>query len=98
MTVLIVGGDKVDSFTRTLESAGFHSFRHWNGRKAGDHHQAIPRDTQLIVLVVDQVNHGMAAKVRGEAYALGLPIIYSPRSRARLDQQLSRLRTHALAA
>jgi hypothetical protein len=34
----------------------------------------------------------MAAKVREEADALGLPIIYSPRSRARLHEQLSRIR------
>lgn len=97
MSVLIVGGDKVNSFTRTLSEAGFQSFRHWNGRKAGDHHQTIPKDTELIVLVVDQVNHGMAAKIRSEADTLGLPIIFSPRSRARLDQQLSRLQTRAMA-
>lgn len=97
MTVLIVGGDHVDSFTRTLSEAGFQRFEHWSGRKAGDHHQPIPQDTELIVLVVDQVNHGIATRVRQRADALGLPVIYSPRSRARLHQQLSRLQMYAAA-
>jgi len=92
MTVLIVGGDRIDSFTRTLSGAGYAHFCHWNGRKAGDHHQRIPLSTRLVVLVVDQVNHLMAAKVRSEADALGVPIIFCPRSRARLHQQLERLR------
>lgn len=91
MNVLIVGGDNITSFTRLLGEAGYQGFRHWSGRKAGDHHQSIPYDTQLILLVIDQVNHGIAAKIREQADALALPIIYSPRSKSRLFQQLARL-------
>lgn len=97
MTVLIVGGDKVDSFTKALGHAGYVDYLHWSGRKAGDHHQPIPRDTSLIVLVVDQVNHSMAGKIKDLADARGLPIVYSPRSRARLGQQLEMLRQRRAA-
>jgi len=92
MTVLIVGGDKVQSLTRTLSEAGLAGFRHWNGRKAGDHHQIIPQDTSLILLVIDQVNHGIAARIRSEADARDIPIIFSPRSKACLSQQLERVK------
>lgn len=94
MSVLIVGGDKITSFTRLLGEVGYQQFHHWSGRKAGDHHQAIPQDTQLILLVIDQVNHGIASKIREQADALALPIIFSPRSKSRLFQQLARLPQH----
>lgn len=97
MTVLIVGGDKIDSFTRTLAQAGFSGFRHWNGRKAGDHHQIVPHDTRLILLVIDQVNHGMAARIRSEACTRNIPIIFSPRSKAYLSQQIMQVRPKLVA-
>lgn len=90
MTVLIVGGDNVASFTQFLSHAGFSDFQHWSGRKAGDHHQRMPLDTSLVVLLVDQVNHLMATKVKDEAFARNVPVVYTPRSRARLVEQLQR--------
>ncbi|MGL4756516.1 MAG: DUF2325 domain-containing protein [Aeromonadaceae bacterium] len=91
MTVLIVGGDRVSSTVRLLAEAGFAEFAHWSGRKSGEQHQAMPQDTELVVMLIDQVGHSFAGKVRQQASAQGLPVIYAPRSRARLHTQLQRL-------
>lgn len=91
MTVLIVGGDRVSSTIRMLAEAGFEHFTHWSGRKSGEQHQDMPLDTELIVMLIDQVGHSFAGKVRQQATAQGLPVIYCPRSRARLHHQLHRL-------
>ncbi|WP_341677356.1 DUF2325 domain-containing protein [Niveibacterium sp. SC-1] len=95
MTVLVVGGDHVESFARVLQAAGFSRMRHWSGRKAGEHHQAIPQDTELVLMVIDQLNHGLVRSVRAAAEARGLPVIYSPRSRSRLVEALQRVHEHS---
>jgi len=95
MSVLVVGGDHVESFARVLNAAGFTRLRHWSGRKAGEHHQAIPQDTELVLMVIDQLNHGLVRSVRNAAEARGLPVIYSPRSRSRLIEALQRVRRSA---
>ena len=88
MKALIVGGGRIGSIVRALHAAGIERFDHWSGRKSGEQHQEVPRDTTLVVMLIDQVGHTFAGKVRHIADAQGLPIIYSPRSRSRLTNQL----------
>lgn len=98
MKALIVGGDRIESIVRTLSDAGYNSFAHWSGRKSGEQHQEMPGDTALVVMLIDQVGHTFAGKVKNIAGAQGLPIIYSPRSKARLHAQLAQVRSRALCA
>lgn len=86
MAALIVGGDKVSKFQRYLQQSGHQDVRHWRGRNLSECHRRIPADTQLIVVVIDQVNHGLATRVRRMADLRGLPIVFSRRCIAELDQ------------
>jgi hypothetical protein len=92
MKALIVGGDRIESIVRILNAAGIERVAHWSGRKSGEQHQEMPRDTTLVVMLIDQVGHTFAGKVRHIADAQGLPIIYSPRSRSRLNNQLQQVK------
>jgi len=91
MSALIVGGDRIGTYRDFLAQQGFAPVRHWNGRKAGECHRSIPLDTRLVVLIVDQLNHGLARKVRRLAGQMAVPVVFSKRSLGQLDAALAGL-------
>lgn len=44
-SVLIVGGDQIQSIKEELSQHGVVNVNHWSGRKAGDTHKITPNDT-----------------------------------------------------
>lgn len=91
MAALIVGGDKVTSYRDLLVAEGYAPVRHWTGRKPGECHRTIPLDTRLVVVMVDQINHGLARKIRRTAGAMAVPVVFSKRSLGQLSGALAGL-------
>jgi hypothetical protein len=89
MAALIVGGDRVDSFRDYLTGQGYQPVRHWSGRKPGECHRSIPVDTRVVVVVVDQINHGLARRIRRVADEMSVPIVFSKRSLGQLSSVLA---------
>lgn len=81
MAALIVGGDNVESIKDELLAQGIQQITHWTGRKHGDKNNVIPRNIELIVVLVNYVNHSLSSKVKKEAKRLRVPVIYSKNSR-----------------
>jgi hypothetical protein len=81
MAALIVGGDNIESIKDELQAQGIRQITHWTGRKHGDKNNVIPRNVELIVVLVNYVNHSLSCKVKKEAKRLKLPVIYSKNSR-----------------
>lgn len=92
MTTLIVGGDRVDTYSDFLSANGFGPVLHWRGRKAGECHRTIPRRTRLVVIMVDQVSHGLAIKMRRTADEMNLPVVFTKRSVSQLGKALDRVK------
>jgi len=95
MSVLIVGGDRVNTYKEYLQTQGLGPVLHWNGRKNSDCHRLIPASTRLVVILVDQINHMLAIKLRRTADDLDLPVVFSRRSIGQLDQLISRFKQSA---
>jgi hypothetical protein len=95
MSVLIVGGDHVNTYKEYLQTQGLGPVLHWNGRKNSDCHRSIPASTRLVVILVDQINHMLAIKLRRTADDLDLPVVFSRRSIGQLDQVISRFKQSA---
>jgi hypothetical protein len=81
MAALIIGGDNVDGIRDELVAQGIRKVTHWSGRKHGDKNHAIPLNVELIVVLVNYVNHSLSVKVKKEAKRLQVPVIYSRNSR-----------------
>lgn len=81
MAALIVGGDKVATIKDELFGRGIVDIEHWNGRKPSEKSRVIPKNTELIVVVTNFINHSLAAKIKKEAKRLNLPVMYSKNSR-----------------
>jgi len=89
MSALIVGGDRVRAYADFLAGQGYVPVRHWSGRNQSECHRSIPVDTRVVVVMVDQVNHGLARKIRKVAYEMAVPVIFSRRSVGQLSSALA---------
>lgn len=90
-SVLIIGGDHVDHYRSYLQARGFDHIDHWDGRRNSECHKRLPQTVDLLVIMIDQVSHGLLYKMRRLADERQLPVIYTPRSLARLATALDRL-------
>jgi hypothetical protein len=91
MSALIVGGDRVATYKDFLASQGFVPVRHWSGRNKSECHRPIPIDTRVVVLMVDQVSHGLAKKIRRVADEMDVPVVFSRRSIGQLSDALAQV-------
>ncbi len=88
MTALIVGGDYINQIKKIITGKGVRRIEHWDGRKPSDLRKIFHKETRLVVLLCDYLNHGLAKKVRGNAERLGLPVIYCRRSLGEFCEKL----------
>jgi len=95
MAVLIVGGDHINTYKEYLQTQGLGPVLHWNGRRNSDCHRQIPASTRLVVILVDQVNHMLAIKLRRIAGDLELPVVFTRRSIGQLDQAINHFKHSA---
>lgn len=84
--VLIIGGDHLGSIAQNLRSLGYDSIHHVKGRT--EKRVEIPTGTDLVVVLIDYVNHNLAKWVKEHAKARNLPIIFSRRSWSAICQSL----------
>ncbi len=91
MTALIVGGDYIKQLERIIADRGVRRIEHWTGRKSGDLRRTVPKDTGLVVLLCDYLNHGLARKIKTDAERLGLPVLYCRRSLGQFSEKLDEL-------
>jgi len=84
--VLVIGGDNLGSIEKNLRSFGFDGVQHVKGRN--QYRLEITADTELILVLVDFVNHNLAKWAKSEARALNLPIVFSRRSWSTISESL----------
>lgn len=81
MSVLIIGGDKIDTIRSILDSLGKFSITHWDTRKKSSAcRKEIPQDTDYILMLTDFLNHNAMYKYRKEAKKKDIPVICTKRS------------------
>lgn len=88
MSVLIVGGDQVESLKRQVIAQGYSQIEHWSGRKKGFLKRTLSSNTRLIVMVCDYVNHSLAVSLKNKANRKGIPLIFCRHSTHELRHKL----------
>ncbi|MBC2582184.1 DUF2325 domain-containing protein [Clostridium sp. DJ247] len=80
MSVLVIGGDNLDSIKERLKEKGFENIEHISGRKKGDRKIKISEKTDLVLVLTDYACHNIMGKVKQITRRDKLKIIYSKRS------------------
>lgn len=84
--VLIIGGDHLGSISQNLHNLGVESIAHVKGRT--EKRVEIPVETDLVVVLIDYVNHNLARWVKEQAKARNLPIVFARRSWSAISEGL----------
>lgn len=80
MGILVVGGDNIDEINYHLYEKGFFIVKHISGRKNSHKHVEIPKDAELVLVLVDFVNHKLCQHIKKESKKLGIKTLYTKRS------------------
>lgn len=78
MSVLVIGGDKIDAIKSILSNFGVSTVVHWNARKkASTCKKIIPIDIECVVMLTSFLNHNAMKYFRSEAKKRDIPIVCS---------------------
>jgi len=83
MSMLILGGDKIDPIRKILAELGVVDIIHWtarnqkNGRKKD---KVIPSKVNMVLMLTNFLNHNAMKHYRNEAKSKKLPIVYATRN------------------
>ena len=80
MSVLVIGGDKIDSIVSVLQGFSFSKVVHWDARNPSIVRKEIPADTKLIIMLTNFLNHNAMNKFKGEAKRKAIQFICTKRS------------------
>ena len=80
MSVLVIGGDKINSISSVLQNFSFDKIVHWDARNPSVVRREIPSDTQLIVMLTNFLNHNAMNKFKNEAKRKAIQFICAKRS------------------
>jgi hypothetical protein len=80
MSILIVGGDNIETINCNLCKKGYCVAKHISGRKTSHKCIDIPKNIDLILVLTDFVNHGVSNHIKKEAKRLGIKTVYAKRA------------------
>ena len=80
MSIVVVGGDKIGNIIQKLSENGFSEIQHISGRKPADKKFKISYETDLVLVLVDFINHSLMNTIKKESKKYGVQITFSKRS------------------
>jgi hypothetical protein len=80
MSVLVLGGDKIDSIHSVLQTFSFDNVTHWDARNPSIVRKEIPSDVTLVIMLTNFLNHNAMNKFKNEAKRKAIQFICAKRS------------------
>lgn len=92
MNAVLVGADRLGNIPDSLAGFGIRIQRHVTGRSSSHQRSTptLPRDTDLLILFTDFLNHNAMKSYRNQAQIQGIPVIACRRSASCLAESVSR--------
>jgi len=80
MTVLVVGADRLGNIPSRLQEEGAEEIIHWTGRRKYFLNKTIPKKVDMVIIFWDFLNHNLMTKIKQQAKAAGIPVVFQKRS------------------
>lgn len=90
MSVLIIGGDKIDKISLLLQSFGVTQTTHWDSRKNSTSHKKIPLQTDAILMLTDFLKHNSMSHFKKIAKKQNIPYICTRRGSASITSDFTK--------
>ncbi|GEM_PF-1112812 len=88
MFILLIGGDKLGNINEKLMQNGFKDIEHITGRKKDAKNFKIPRNIDLIMVLVDYVGHQLTRIVKEESRRCNVKVVFSKRSWIHMEKKI----------
>lgn len=89
MSILVVGGDKIENIIQKLSENGFSDVHHISGRRPADKKFKIPYETDLVLVLVDFINHQLMNVIKKETRKNGVQVTFSKRSWVHIENNIN---------
>lgn len=90
MSILIIGGDKINKISQLLLELGATSTQHWDSRKNSTSHKKIPQNTDAIIMLTDYLKHNSMHHFKKCAKKQNIPCICTQRGTASVAQEFTK--------
>lgn len=90
MSVLLIGGDKVNTITELLKSLGVTQTTHWDSRKNFTSHKNIPANTDAVIMLTDFLKHNTMSYFKKSAKKNRIPLICARRGNSSVEIEFSK--------
>jgi hypothetical protein len=80
MSILVIGGDKIEAISGVLYDLGATNITHWVGRKNSLTHKSIPKDVECLVMLTSFLKHNAMTFFKKEAKKRDIPVVFAKRS------------------
>lgn len=92
MNAVVVGADRLGNIPDSLAGFGIQIQRHVTGRSSSHQRSmpSLPRDTELLILFTDFLNHNAMKSYKNQAHIQGIPVIACRRSASCLVESIRR--------
>lgn len=77
MGIFIVGGDNIENINCNLCKNGYCVIKHISGRKGSHKCTGIPKNTDLVLVLIDYVNHKLCEHIKKESKKLGIRTVFA---------------------
>lgn len=88
MSVLIIGGDHLGNIPLMLKNSGATNIKHISGRNKRHSSFDISCQTDVILVLIDYVNHNYAQIIKEKAKLKGVKILFSRRAWSDISKKL----------
>lgn len=90
MSLLVIGGDYLGGIEDNLKKRGFSTVTHISGRNNKQKSLKIPKNTDVILVLTDYINHQTTKIIKKQLKNSNAKIFFSRRSWANIEETLSR--------
>lgn len=90
MSVLVIGGDKLNKILELLKSLGATDAHHWDSRRRSTSHKKIPSKTDLVIMLTDFLSHNSMYQFKKDAKEQNIPLICTRRGNASITSEFDK--------
>ncbi|MEA1955519.1 MAG: DUF2325 domain-containing protein [Campylobacterota bacterium] len=90
MSVLLIGGDKIERLKELLKHLGAKHTTHWDSRKNSTLNKKIPKNIDLIIMLTDFLQHNSMSYFKKTAKKKNIPYICTRRGSASVENSFSK--------
>nr|WP_320132793.1 DUF2325 domain-containing protein [uncultured Holophaga sp.] len=87
MSVMIAGGDYIETIAAYLKQLGADEILHRSCRKESEASQPLPKRLDAILMLTSYLGHSSMQRLRSEARRQGIPVLYAKRSLVDVKRQ-----------